>query len=184
MLEYRRDPRALIRERSSVRSFRAQPLPAARRAALEAACGQLQLGPLGTPCRFRLLDREAWNPKAPGGPRGERLGTYGVIRGAPTYLAGAAVRGELALVDFGYLFELLVLKATDLGLGTCWLGGTLRRAGFGRALELREDELLPAVSPVGIPAERRSVIDRLFRLGARSSLRRRWETLFLDESGR
>ena len=180
MLEYRRDARILMRERTSIRTFRPGPLPADRRRLLEEACSALREGPLGTPCRFLLLDRGA----ARSSPGGERLGTYGVIRGASTYLAGAAAPGPFALPDFGYLFELLVLKATELGLGTCWLGGTFRRGDFARALQLEDHEMLPAVSPVGLPARRRSLLDRLFRLGAGSSSRRPWDTLFLDDRGR
>jgi len=180
VLEYRRDARTLMRERTSIRTFRSGPLPADRRRLLEEACSALREGPLGTPCRFLLLDRGAAAGSSPGG---ERLGTYGVIRGASTYLAGAAVRGSFALLDFGYLFEMLVLKATELGLGTCWLGGTFRRSDFERALQLKDHEMLPAVSPVGPPARRRSLLDRLFRLGAGSRSRRPWDTLFFDDRG-
>ena len=194
LLEFRRDVRTLIRERTSVRTYRPLALPPDRRKALEEACDRLTRGPLGTPCRFRLLDRTA-SELAGGRPqregahsaaasRGERLGTYGVIRGAAAYLAGAARRGPSALIDFGYLFELLVLKAAELGLGTCWLGGTFRRSDFDRALQLQDGEILPAVSPVGVPAARRSLVDRLFRLGAGSKARRPWGELFFGSSGR
>jgi nitroreductase len=180
VLEYRRDVRTLVRERTSVRTYKPEPIPPAARSALETACRQLATGPLGTGCRFLLLDRTA-----AGGPTGaERLGTYGVIRGASTYLAGAASRGPCALLDFGYLFELLILRATDLGLGTCWLGGTFRRSDFDRALRLREDEILPAVSPVGMPAGRRSLLDHAFRIGAGSRSRRPWESLYFNGGGK
>ena len=36
--------------------------------------------------------------------------------------------------DFGYVFEWLILRATDLGLATCWLGGTFKRGAFGQAV--------------------------------------------------
>jgi nitroreductase len=186
LLEFEKDVRLLIRERTSIRSYRRVPLPESRRRALSEACDRLRAGPLGTPCRFLLLDRRSesgtGNSKE-GDLAGESLGTYGVIRGARTYLAGAAVGGPFDLLDFGYLFELLVLRATDLGLGTCWLGGTYRRSDFARALKLQRGELLPAVSPVGIPARRRSLVDRLFRLGAGSKTRRPRQDLFFDRAG-
>jgi hypothetical protein len=184
------DPCSLIQRRSSVRSFRPEALPDESRTALVEACRRLRAGPLGTACRFRLLDRRAGAPgsaeQREGAPRdsGERLGTYGVVRGAPAYLIGAAAEGPFCLPDFGYLFELLVLRATDLGLGTCWLGGTFRRGDFARALGLEEREVLPAVSPVGIPAGRRGLVDRVFRLAAGSKARRPWDELFFDASGR
>jgi nitroreductase len=180
-LAFDTDVCTLIERRRSVRSYRPGPLAPEARAALSEACEALRTGPLGSPCRFGLVDRRTAPP-----PDGsvERLGTYGVIRGASTYLAGAAVQGPFCLPDFGYLFQLLVLRATDLGLGTCWLGGTFRRSDFGPALGLKEGELLPAVSPVGVPAGRRGLVDRAFRAAAGSNHRRPWEELFFDSSGR
>lgn len=112
--------------------------------------------------------------------RPRRLGTYGMIRGARTFLAGAVRASDRALEDFGYLLELLILKATDLGLGTCWLGGTFDRSAFARAIGLRKDELLPAVTPVGLSAERRDLLEQVIRFGAGSARRRPWAVLFFD----
>jgi nitroreductase len=173
LLEFQTDPRLLIRRRVSVRTYSPTALSEGDRRELEKACGALARGPLGSPCRFRLLEGR------PGAPAG-RLGTYGVVRGARSYLAGAAGAGPHALEDFGYLFELLILKATERGLGTCWLGGTFRRSSFARALELEKGEVLPAVSPVGVPAGSLGAVDRLFRWGARSQHRRPWAQLFFD----
>ena len=96
----------------------------------------------------------------------------GIISGARTYLAGATGSSRYALEDFGYLFELLLLKATDLGLGSCWLGGSFTRSRFARAMDLQEGEIIPAVSPVGVPTKRRSVVDRVIRWGAGSKRRK------------
>jgi hypothetical protein len=65
-----------------------------------------------------------------------------------------------------------------MGLATCWLAGTYRRSGFADRISLEDSEILPAVTPVGRPAARRSAIDAAFRLGAGSSRRRAWERLF------
>ena len=62
------------------------------------------------------------------------LGTYGFIRGASAFIVGAAAPGEGWLEDYGYAMEELVLLATDLGLGTCWLGGSFTRSSFSRAI--------------------------------------------------
>jgi hypothetical protein len=113
---------------------------------------------------------------------GARLGTYGVIRGARSFLAGAVRRSVMDLEDFGFVFEAAVLQATELGLGTCWLGGTFRRSSFATALRLAEDELLPALSPVGYPAGRRNVLDVTFRAVARSATRKAWHELFFAGS--
>jgi len=86
------------------------------------------------------------------------------------------------LEDFAFLFEGAVLKATDLGLGTCWLGGTFVRSFFATALKLTEEELLPAVSPVGYAENRSTLIDAAFRAVARSATRKPWHELFFAGS--
>ena len=164
----------LIRVRSSIRSYNGEPLPGGAREELEHCCRTLSEGPLGSRCRFRLIDRKA------GREGGERVGAYGTIRGAPAYLAGAAREGSHALEDYGYLFEQLVLKATDLELGTCWLGGVFSRSAFARAMDLRQEEILPAVSPVGVPSGRRGLLDQIIRWGAGSKKRKPWSALFFE----
>jgi hypothetical protein len=174
-ISYDHSPLDLIRSRTSVRRFTGEIVAGEARQELERCCPAMGDGPFGGTCRFQLIDNR---PR--GGDRGERVGTYGIIRGARTYLAGATVSSRYGLEDFGYLFELLVLKATDLGLGSCWLGGTFTRGRFARAMELREEEIIPAVSPVGIPTEQRSMVDRVFRWGAGSKQRKSWSELFYD----
>ena len=74
--------------------------------------------------------------------------------------------------------ESLLMKATALGLGTCWLAGTLSAGGFGRAVNLQKNELLPAISPIGYPAHRKSLTEKIFRLTARSDRRKPWPLVF------
>jgi len=179
LLQYRHSPLDLIRARTSVRRYTGQILSGKVREELERACKTLTVGPLGSSCRFRLVENDAQ-----GKDRGDRVGAYGMIWGARTYLAGAVQDGKHALEDFGYLFELLVLKATDLDLGTCWLGGIFTRGRFARAIGLGEEEILPAVSPVGIPTKRRSIFDQVIRWGAGSKQRRSWSDLFFDSESK
>jgi nitroreductase len=107
-----------------------------------------------------------------------KLGTYGNIQGATHFIAGAVERGERDLENFGFLLEEIILFATDLGLGTCWLGGTFSRNGFSQSLGLRPEERLPAVTPVGLAASDRGLRDRLLRRQAGSDFRKPWAELF------
>ena len=50
--------------------------------------------------------------------------------------------------DFGYLMERVILYATALGLGTCWLGGTLTKSSFAEKIDLRAGEMF--VVPKGV----------------------------------
>jgi hypothetical protein len=129
--------------------------------------------PFGTQTRFHLV--HTVSPQL-----GRVRGTYGVIKGARDYIVGVVQQSERDMEDFGYLFEMIILIATDLGLGTCWMGGTFNRSGFADRVELKPDEILPAVSPVGYVARRRTVVDSLFRIGAGSKRRKKWGELFFD----
>lgn len=160
--------------RQSCRTFDGEPLAKEERRALLAATDGLPAGPFGGRIRARLLEAEDAERLLQ-----VRLGTYGVIRNAPAFLAAAIEDGPYALEDFGYAFEALVLRATALGFGTCWLGGTLRRGAFGRALELSAHEIAPAVTPVGhARGGRRTLVDAAFRYFARSDARKPWPELF------
>lgn len=170
--------------RRSVRSFDGRPLDAEDRDALEAVLAETGPGPFGAAPRVRLLDAaQAGLEDADRAPA--RIGAYGVVSGARAWLVGAIENGPDACVDFGYAFEGIVLAAAERGVGTCWLGGTFSRGAAARAIGLAEGELLPAISPVGYPADRRTLVDAAFRLGAGSDGRKPWRELFFDgEPGR
>ncbi len=95
-----------------------------------------------------------------------KLGTYGVIKGAPSYMAAACKKAPYNMEDSGYQFEKLVLFATSMGLATVCLGGTFRRGGFAKAMDLRDDELVPIVSPVGYEGGQKSLIGRFIKSNA------------------
>ena len=79
--------------------------------------------PLGPKMKLQFIEKNL-------APNGEKLGTYGIIKGASMYVGVTIPKEEYALEALGYEFEQLVLYATSLGLGTCWLGGTFNRSAF------------------------------------------------------
>jgi nitroreductase len=164
-----------IQRRRSWRTFENRPLETAARSALLRAIAEPPSPPFANPVRLALLDAVEV-----GAEGSAKLGTYGVIRNPPCFLAGAVRAGEGDMEDFGYIFEHAILKATELGLQTCWLGGTLQRGRFGERLQAAEDELVPAVSPVGYARQRRSLVDLTFRAVAGSGNRKPWAELFFD----
>jgi nitroreductase len=162
-----------IRDRRSCRTFDPRPLEPRLLTAAQDLIRSPLAGPFGGAARFSLVDA---------GRRGEkvrRLGTYGFVQGAPAFLVGAIASGQHAMEDYGWCMEKVVLELTRLGLGTCWLGGTFRRSAFARAAGLAEGEIIPAVSPVGLPAGTKSAIDSLASAVSGARGRRRWGDLFL-----
>lgn len=134
--------------RYSCRTYLSEPLPAVRREKVAELLAAVKSGPFDTPVRFRLLAADQNDTKALRG-----LGTYGFISGAPAFIVGAVARGARDLEDYGHTLERVVLGATDLGLGTCWLGGSFSRSHFAQAVELGPNESLPAVAALGNPVE-------------------------------
>lgn len=147
-----------IEKRRSVRTFVSDPMNDVTRSTLKRNLDAIstECGPFSHSIRLVLLDHHVDGDR-------NKLGTYGIIKGAQHYIAGAVTSGETALIDFGYLFEKAVLVSTALQMGTCWLGGTFNRSEFAQALNLSRDELLPCVSPIGIQKQIPSLTDRIMR---------------------
>lgn len=166
---------AVIRERKSVRTYKDVPLKKEDKEKLQAYAATVK-GPFEAPLRLVLLDNKEIE-KASGG----KLGTYGVIKGASSYIAAATVNQGRAMEQLGYCLEMVVLYAASLGIGTCWLGGTFKRSQFADQIKLQEQELLPIVTPIGYPAEKRGMVESLMRKVAGSDHRKPWEELFFLE---
>lgn len=150
-----------INARISVRTYDSAGLSPELLASFEAACSAAGEGPFGHRPRFAVTTGLAGLAG-----RGGRIGTYGVIKGAGAFLVGVVEAGDFACVDYGYCMEGLVLEATRLGLGTCWVGGVFDRGLVKKALGAAKAEFCPAISPVGIPAAVPGLQDRLIRSGS------------------
>lgn len=164
----------IIKKRQSVRTYIAQPLTPEMKETLRGFVSNLK-GPFGGTVRFELieLDLALKESKA-------KLGTYGVIRGASTYIGAVVEKADRDLEDFGYSLEKAILYATSLGLGTCWLGGTFKKSEFSKAMEQKDYEILPCITPIGYPSSKKSLIDSAMRFAAGSKNRKSWDELFFS----
>jgi hypothetical protein len=138
----------LVRRRYSCRTYLDRPIDPADRQALSEFLASLDVGPLGSSTRFSLIAATEEDRQSLKG-----LGTYGFIKGATGFVVGAVKPGPSDMEDYGYRLEQAVLAATDLGLGTCWLGGTFTKSSFARKIGVTRDEVVPAVVSVGYAAE-------------------------------
>lgn len=163
----------VLRRRFSCRSYEKAPIPPETREKLATFCSAQARGPLGAQTRFTLISATEEDRAALKG-----LGTYGFIKNPTAFILGAVTRGPHDLEDFGYLMEHIILHATALGLGTCWLGGSFTRSSFAHAMALRDNEALPAVIATGLPSNSPRLVDRIIRRGAGSNRRLPWAQLF------
>jgi Nitroreductase family. len=178
-----------IRSRVSTRSYDGS-LPTPEEAGiLRDAFVEAVPGPFGASPRFILASRDEVEEAeaGEGRPRGRvRVGTYGMIMGPRAFIAGVVEKRPFACVDFGYGLEGIVLKATELGLKTCWIGGIFSRGAIAKALGAGKDEIVPATTPVGRAAPRPSLQDRIVTGGAQARTRKAPGELFFAaaEDGR
>lgn len=159
-----------IKKRCSVRTYQDKELEPDVREMLQSYMDNLE-NPFEMQVKKYIIDKKLAS-------EGEKLGTYGVIKGASTFMGISVPDKDLAHVAAGYEFENLILEATALGLGTVWLAATFNREGFASAMGVPKDELFPAISPVGYPAAKRSLTESLMRTTMRSSSRKEWNKLF------
>ena len=111
----------------SCRTYLNKPIDDQRRRRSAEFLDADQTGPLGSRVRFALVAATDDDDEALRG-----LETYGFIKGATGFIVGAAERTPKDMEDYDYLMEHAILFATDLGLGTCWLGGTFSKSRFAR----------------------------------------------------
>jgi nitroreductase len=167
----------IIKQRFSCRTYQGRPIEENIRAGLENAIAAETTGPLGTPLRFKLTSDTMQNGQALKG-----LTTYGMIKNPSGFIVGAAAGAARNLEDYGFALERIILYATDLGLGTCWLGGTFSRSSFARSIGLSPNEELPAVVSVGYCIDPGQARNAFFRRMVGSKNRLAWENLFYENN--
>ena len=168
---YARPASELIRQRYSCRKFIPSPIPEGELEDLRQFSASLEV-PRGAPPRFEFFASKqgdaaelgAWAP-------------IGMIQNPAAFVA--VVKGTgCDILGLGWTTELLVLKATELGLGSCWLGGTFRHGRFSKAAKLRPGERLAIVIALGLEAE--GAREGMIRRRVQGGTRKAWPEIFFD----
>ena len=82
------------------------------------------------------------------------VGPYGKVKGAPAAIAFIGDMTDPHVQEkIGYTGEGVVLEATAMGLGTCWVGGFFRPKVVASILRVGRSEKVLAVTPVGYAVE-------------------------------
>lgn len=158
----------IIKGRKSVRTYNGEQLSDEHRRLLEEYVKGIT-NPFDIPVEFVLMDAKDCGLSSP------------VLSGERLYVAGKVEKKPYADVAFGYAFEKLVLYAWSLGVGTVWIGGTMKREVFEKAAGLKAGEMMPCVSPLGYPAEKRSLKESMMRKGVGADSRISGDKLFFQE---
>ncbi len=120
----------MIKGRKSIRTFDGNTLSDEHRTDIEEYMKDIS-NPFGIPIEFMLLDATEHELSSP------------VLSGERLYVAGKVEKKSYADVAFGYSFEKLILHAWSLGVGSVWIGGTMKRKLFEKAVGLKSGEMMP-----------------------------------------
>ncbi|MCP5105209.1 MAG: hypothetical protein GY950_17605 [bacterium] len=129
---------------------------------LREACALFEHGLAGEKIKLRIVELNDTEL--------EKIDPYdfSLIVNPVTFIIPCIRQSPATYESCGYVMEHIVLKATDLHLGTCWLG--YFNTNFFKWIPLNHDEIRPAVCVVGYAAEM-----------CEESTRTRWENLFFSE---
>lgn len=161
-----------MKERRSVRSFNGQPLNKEMVSALKKAIEE-SYTLFGGNLTIRLKEFDL---------KGEfKPSTYGVIKGASDFFLMGIGEDEDSALSAGFQFEQVVLKAWQLGLGTCWIAGTYKGSQFDIGEKWPDGESLKIICPVGIP-EKPRLMERVMRFTVGSDNRKPFGDLFFEDA--
>jgi len=164
-----------IKKRRSVRTYTGEPLRDEHIVQIKQYINQLK-PPFGAKARIEFISVNSNEEPI-------KLGTYGFIKGASDYLALIYEEAPFAETAAAYMFEQVVLFCTDLGLGTCWLGGSFSRSDFKKQINLNSKEVLKIVSPVGYASDKKNFIEKyIINSDKKHTSRKLFGELFFDNN--
>lgn len=162
----------VIRRRKSIRTYSNVDIEPEKKKLIIDFMESNSVGLFGNKINFYWIDGSSDEFK------NVKLGTYGVISGTKNFIAGKVGYSEKNFEDYGYCMEKLILFCAQLNIGTCWLGGTYKKTAFSTVIDLHDDEIIPAVTPVGYFGTRKSTIDKMFRRAVGANNRKPFDELF------
>lgn len=165
----------IVEQRKSIRTYDGNPLSNDDKGKINDCISMLENEPCPFKCKVRIKLLEASTADD-----AVKLGTYGVIRGAKTFLGVAVEKGDDSMQAVGYVFEKLVLFAQSIGLSTCWLGGSFNKTEFAKAMQVKDNEIFPIVSPIGYSADKTHALNKLMRFAIKADKRIPFDDLFFE----
>ena len=90
------------------------------------------------------------------------FGSYGKVKGAPAFIAFIGnIDSDSVQEEVGYTGEGVILEATALGLNTCWVAGFFKPESVTSLVEIKSNERVLAVTPVGYARRFESLEEKL-----------------------
>jgi len=103
---------------------------------------------------------------------------YGIIQGHNTYILGKSKPTSDSRVNYGYLMEKVVLKATGMNISTCWVG--YFDDTYFNNIPGENGFEIPGIVIIGYSQDRLTYLDKFLRFNVDASKRQSWEKLFFN----
>lgn len=159
-----------IRARVSCRTYEDKLLTDLHKQQLLDFCKVMNKGVAGEKVRYQLVEFSAQELKE------QKIAGYVLFKNARSFIVGTIDKSEFCHASYGYVMEHVVLKASELGLGTCWAG--YFDPYLIKKVQVRESQTVPAICLVGYTARRKTIRERIARFAIRASKRQAWNRHF------
>jgi len=103
---------------------------------------------------------------------------YGMIKGHNTYILGMSKSSIDSRVNYGYLMEKVVLKATEMNISTCWVG--IFDSTYFKEVSIEDGFEIPGIVIIGYSEDRQTYQDKYIRFTINASKRHSWDKLFFN----
>jgi len=97
---------------------------------------------------------------------------------APHYLAFTSEIKEGHLENIGFIGEEIVLKLTQLGIGTCWLGSAIKQDVFKAIVKVQDKQNFIILVAIGYPVEQLKLVENRKRLDKNKLIIGAYEDLY------
>lgn len=159
-----------IRQRKSCRTFNNDVLTQEHRIDIENYISKNNKTISGEIIDFKIIQKEDELKKM-------KL-DYGIIKGHNTYVLGISKSTPYSRVNYGYLMEKIVLKATEIGISTCWIG--IFDNDYFDDISIDNGFEIPSIVILGYPKSKQTNLDKFVRFNLNASKRLPWEKLFFN----
>ncbi len=167
-----KNPIEAIKQRTSCRTYVAQMLAPSDKEAIESILKKYNIGLFGEEINFILLEKDTEC-------RQEMKITYGLISNHRSYILAKTKKDSNSRMSYGYLLEKIVLEATAMQLGTCWIG-VFDEAYFPE-VDLSPEVSIPSLLFVGYAAQKKKFVEKVARFAVGASKRKDWDALFFKK---
>jgi nitroreductase len=160
----------IIKNRKSCRTFNHVALKPADKKDIESFIIENSEGLANEVINFRIIEKNEADKQL--------ILNYGMIQGHYSYILGTSKSSIDSRVNYGYLLEKVVLKATEMDISTCWIG--YFDISYFNEIFIEDGFEIPSIVIVGYSENRQPYLDKFVRFAVNASKRNSWDKLFLN----